>query len=320
MRCSVVIPTYRRLAELSRCLEALVVQRMDPREFEIIVADNAGDRATRDVVRAVGERSPVPVRWVDASATRGPAAARNAGSRVARGGYLAFTDDDTIPLPEWVARGCAALDDGLVAAAGTIRVPLGPAPTRHAREIGRLEQAAFVTANCFCRREALERLGGFDERYTEAWREDSDLHFRLLEAGLPVGRAAGAIVLHPVRAEPWGVSLRLERKHRFDALLYREHPELFERYIGHERPVLHYAIVLAIAAALAAGALRRDEARRMAMRAWGALTLALVARRLHGTALTPSHVSDVVVTSTVLPVLSVFWRLAGAARHGVPFW
>ena len=53
------------------------------------------------------------------------------------------------------------------------------------------KRAEFVTANCFCRREVLEAVGGFDERFTAAWREDSDLHFRLLDTGGTIVRVHG---------------------------------------------------------------------------------------------------------------------------------
>src|SRR5205085_889073 len=84
--------------------------------------------------------------------------------------------------------------------------------------------------------DTLARRGGFDESFRLPWREDSDLHFRLLEAGCRVVRAAQAIVVHPVRPAPWGVSLRQQRKVMFDALLFRKHRALYrERIRGAPR-------------------------------------------------------------------------------------
>src|SRR5690606_30571680 len=113
----------------------------------------------------------------------GPAAARNVGWRAARCEVVAFTDDDCIPDPGWLAAGTRAVEQGFAAATGRVVVPLPDAPTDYERDAAGLARAEFVTANCFCRRSVLEALGGFDERFSAAWREDSDLHFALLRAG-----------------------------------------------------------------------------------------------------------------------------------------
>src|SRR5205085_6758012 len=47
---------------------------------------------------------------------------------------------------------------------------------------------------------------GFDERFTSAWREDSDLHFRLLEQEACIRKVPEAVVVHPVRPAPWAES------------------------------------------------------------------------------------------------------------------
>jgi hypothetical protein len=52
---------------------------------------------------------------------------------------------------------------------------------------------------------------------------------------------------------------------------------------------------------------------------WVVLTGHFVARRLRGTAHTARHVAEMVVTSALIPPLSVFWRLAGAVTFRVPF-
>src|SRR5690606_10619854 len=103
--------------------------------------------------------------------------------------------------------------------------------------------AEFVTANCFVRRTVLEAVGGFDERFRAAWREDSDLHFVMLERGLKLMKVPAAVVVHPVRPARWGVCLRIQRKSQYDALLYKKHPELYRRRIGPNRPRDYYAIV-----------------------------------------------------------------------------
>lgn len=320
-RVSVVVPTYKRPGLLARCLGALVYQRLDPAAFEIVIADDAAAETTRAQVEAVAAAAPVPVRYVAVTGNHGPAAARNAGWRAARGEVIAFTDDDTTPDPGWLATGVGAFDRDpeLAAVTGRTEVPLPPRPTDYERNEGGLATAEFITANCFVRRRVLEELGGFDERFRAAWREDSDLHFALLERGLKIVKVPDAVVVHPVRPARWGVCLRMQRKVQYDALLFRKHPALFRRKIGPVRPRHYYAILAALVAAvvgLIAGSL---AIALVAAAVWLALTARFVARRLRGNTARPAHLAEMVVTSALIPSLSVFWRLYGAVKFRVFF-
>ncbi|KKJ01890.1 glycosyl transferase family 2, partial [Burkholderia gladioli] len=52
---------------------------------------------------------------------------------------------------------------------------------------------------------------------------------------------------------------------------------------------------------------------------WAAVTAQFCARRLRGAALTPAHVAEMVVTSILIPPVSLYWRLRGAIHFKVPF-
>jgi GT2 family glycosyltransferase len=321
MRVTVVVPTYRRPDLLGRCLESLAAQDFDPAACEVIVCDDASDAATRRQVEDFARRAPLSVRYLAATGRHGPAAARNAGWRAARAPVIAFTDDDCLPDAVWLREGVRPLenDPSMAAVTGRVVVPLGPDPTDYERDAAGLEGAEFVTANCFCRRDVLARLGGFDERFTAAWREDSDLHFALLEAGERLVKAPGAVVVHPVRAAPWGVSLRQQRKSLFDALLYRKHPALYRRRVRPGRPWDYYVIVAALAAAVSAACAGRSGVAVGSAAVWAAFTGRFLTRRLRDTSRAPRHVAEMLLTSALIPPLSVFWRLYGAWKFRVVF-
>jgi glycosyltransferase involved in cell wall biosynthesis len=321
VRASVVVPTYRRPDLLGQCLEALARQDFPPAEYEIVVADDAASPDTRRQVEEFAPRSAPVVRYVPVAGRHGPAAARNAGWREARGAVVAFTDDDTVPEPGWVRAGSLALerDPALAAATGQVVVPLPPVPRDSERNEAGLETAEFVTANCFCRRSVLEALGGFDEEFRLAWREDSDLHFRLLEAGLKLVKVPDAVVVHPVRPVPWGGCLRQQKKCLYDALLYRKHPALFRRHIRPSCPYDYYGIVACALVLLAAVPAGMAWLALAALAGWAVLMGRFVARRLGGTLHTPEHVAEMLLTSLAAPFLSVFWRLYGAAKFRVWF-
>ncbi len=320
VRVSVVVPTYRRPDLLARCLAALVAQDFTPNEYEILVCDDAASAATRAQVESCAALLAAPaIRYLAVHGNHGPAAARNTGWQAACAPIVAFTDDDCIPEPGWLQAGIAAMSAEVDALWGAVHVPLPERPTDYERNEAGLERAGFVTANCFCRRAVLKRVGGFDERFTMAWREDSDLCFTLLEHGRTVVHAPAAVVVHPVRPAPWAVCLRQQCKSAFNALLYKKHPQLYRQYVQATPPLAYYVIATSLAMAVLAAAAGSPLLATSAGMVWLALTARFCVRRLRGTSRALRHVAEMIVTSAVVPLLSIHWRLRGALRFRVPF-
>lgn len=320
---AVVVPTYRRPDMLERCLRAIIAQDYDKARYEIIVCDDGPDEATRSRVASLArefEQGP-RIRYVPVTATQGPAGARNAGWRASNAASIAFTDDDTIPDPHWLAAGVAALHAGTGADAvsGRIVVPLGPRPTDYELDAAGLSHTEFATANTFVTRSALKRVGGFDARFTSAWREDSDLQFKLMRSGAHIVRSDDAIVLHPVRPARWGVSLSQQKKSQFDALLYKKHRELFKTRIRSTPPLLYYAILAVVVIALLAFANGNATLGLLGIEIWLCLSAWFCFKRLRSTALTRSHILEMAWTSLWIPFLSIYWRLYGAVKFRVLF-
>jgi glycosyltransferase involved in cell wall biosynthesis len=319
---SVVVPTCGSMDLLDRCLDALVRQTIAAGRFEIVVVDDEPNHNTLHLVAGwrnrSGERGPRLV-YVANTGPHGPAAARNRGWCAAHAALIAFTDDDTVPSPNWLRHGLEGFDAQVDVLCGRIEMPLPSPPTDYQRDARRLESAEFVAANCFCRKSVLEALGGFDERFTHPWREDSDLHFRLLKMNANIVRSPHAVVVHPVRPAPWGVSVLQVQKIAFDALLYKKHPELYRQKIQSRPRWDYYAIVAALIVALLGWAADSTALAALGAVLWLALTARYCATRLRGTSRSVSHVAEMVVTSALIPPLAVFWRLTGAIRYRVRF-
>ncbi|HEX6384835.1 MAG TPA: glycosyltransferase [Anaerolineae bacterium] len=266
--------------------------------------------------------SQTRIRYIPVTRTRGPAAARNCGWRAAHGQIIAFTDDDCIPQPDWLRAGVLALTHGAVGAAGRLVVPVQDVPTDYELNMTHMQNARFLTANCFYWREALDEVGGFDERFTLAWREDSDLYFTLLKqyGNSRFIRAPEAVVIHPPRPPVhWGISLSQQRKSMYNALLYKKHPNLYWTMIQPCPPWRYYHIVAAMLIGLS-GALSGHKALALiALTIWLLLTSRFCWQRLRYTSRAPSHVAEMIVTSILIPPLSIFWRLFGALKFRVPF-
>jgi len=219
----------------------------------VLVVDDRPEGAALDV--------PAEVE-VLRSGGRGPAAARNVGWRAATSTWVAFLDDDVVPPPGWaeaLLADLAGLPPRVVASQGRIRVPLPSdrRPTDWESSVAGLEHARWATADMAVRRAALAAVGGFDERFPRAYREDADLGLRLRARGLELVRGARE-VKHPVGPAPRSVSLAKQRGNADDALMDALHGRGWRESAGAPRGrfARHAAITAAGAVALAATAVR----------------------------------------------------------------
>jgi GT2 family glycosyltransferase len=244
------------------------------------------------------------------------------GWRKAAGEIIAFTDDDCIPTPGWLRAGVAAFRPGVIGVSGRLVMPLSSAPTDYELNASYLERSEFVTANCFYRRADLERVSGFDERFAEAWREDSDLIFTLMERVQGMVRfvhAPDAVVIHPVRPAQWGVSLLQQRKNMYNALLYKKHPSLYRQCLGRVTPWHYYVILIALLVCFAGLLTRQPVLTLSAAMIWMALTGFFFLQRLERTSRAPQHVAEMAITSILIPPVALCWRAKGALKYRVWF-
>lgn len=200
-----------------------------------------------------------------------------------------------------------------------MQVPLQARPTDYERDAARLQDAGFVTANCFCRMALLQRVGGFDERFRVAWREDTDLYFRLCDAGARVAGADDAVVLHPVRPAGWSVSLSQQRKILFDALLYKKHRRRYRQLVRRSPRWDYYLNALALAGGGTGLLAGMPVLAAAGVSVWVLSGGVFFIRRLGGTSRAPAAVGGLLLTSMLIPPLAVFWRAVGALRFRVVF-
>jgi len=116
VRFSVVVPTFNRPRQLARCLTALAEQTLPRLLFEVVVVDDGGRQSLQPLIDDFAGRLQIKLLR---QPNGGCAAARQFGIDHARGEYLAFTDDDCRPAPDWLAQiEAAVLRDPNCAVAG----------------------------------------------------------------------------------------------------------------------------------------------------------------------------------------------------------
>jgi GT2 family glycosyltransferase len=206
---SVVVPSHSgRLPFLRRLLASLTTAAgRAPEPSEVIIVDDSPEPEATRVRDACAEHA--------ATYVRGPASAggkRNVGSRRARFDVLLFTDSDCVAAPELLVEYLATFRSagaevggvvGLTSMVGEETLPWRVAA--RSRFYNRCFDFALryervlwgTTSNIACRREAFERIGGFDaDTLTRAGGEDVDLGVRLSEAGYTIVTNPRARVLH----------------------------------------------------------------------------------------------------------------------------
>ena len=221
---SVIVPSWRRPADLARCLRALAAQGAPP--IEVIVGARTGDSETIQVVADAAAWNAFPVFAVTTDEP-GVVAAMSVALERARGGIVALTDDDAAPRPDWLARLAATFNDPLVGAAGGR--DWQPLERSDRQEVGRVQWFGRVIGNHhlgagparnvdvlkgvnLAIRTSLARALGFDHRLRGAGAQ----MFWELALCLPLRRAGWRLVYDPAIAVDHHIAPRhdADQRHR----------------------------------------------------------------------------------------------------------
>ena len=199
---SIIIPVFNQLEYTHACLASLqAVQEQPP--FEVIVVDDCSTDNTPEVVAQIDG-----VVYLRNDSNSGFIASCNAGAKTARGKYLVFLNNDTLVKPGWLT---ALLDtfkeerragivgskllypDGRLQEAGGIIWQdasgwnygkfddPGKPEYNYLRDVDYCSGAALMVPKAL-----FESIGGFDSRYAPGYYEDTDLAFKVRQAGYRV--------------------------------------------------------------------------------------------------------------------------------------
>lgn len=222
---SVVLPVFNMAESVGKTIELILSQSVSP--DEVIVVDDGSTDSSADVIRAY------PVRYIYQK-NAGPAAARNAGWKAARGAIVAFTDADCLPDKEWLKFLTAPFLQKRVGAVGgayrTANVDkllprlIGYDLDFRYSLIGKFTNA-HGSYNLAVRRNVLHKVGGFNESYPVPTAEDWDLCLKIVSAGYQIRFNRRAIVAGFHREDLRRYFKDQYRHGFYRMLLYQDHPE-----------------------------------------------------------------------------------------------
>ena len=199
---SIIIPVFNQLEYTHACLASLQVVEEQTR-FEVIVVDDCSTDSTQEVVT----RIPGVV-YLRNDSNSGFIASCNTGAKAARGKYLVFLNNDTLVKPGWLTalvdtfkeeRRAGIVGSKLVYPDGRLQEAGGIIwQDASGWNYGKFDDAAKPEYNYlrevdYCSGAALmvtkalfESIGGFDSRYAPGYYEDTDLAFKVRQAGYRV--------------------------------------------------------------------------------------------------------------------------------------
>lgn len=191
MKISVVIPTYNRPEALHKCLNALFDQKGNL-SYEIIVVNDGSTVSYDKVIENVKSNiSSIPIAFYSQE-NSGPAKARNYGVEMAQGDYIAFTDDDCAPHPNWLISFMAHAKEGIVLGGHTINAHRDNLYSEASQLLVHFIYAFFkdrpsmffTSNNLWIPRKAFISAGGFDcSHFSTSAGEDRELCVRMNSLG-----------------------------------------------------------------------------------------------------------------------------------------
>ncbi len=253
--CSIIIPVFNNLELTKQCLTTLAFATTGV-DYEVILVDNGSTDGTASFLQTLqGD-----VRIIQNDENLGFAKACNQGAKAARGKYLVFLNNDTIPQPNWLGPLVQEVDehpdvgivgskllypDGTIQHAGVVfmREGLGPyhiyqKMPADSPAVNRRREFKAVTAACLLiRRDLFEAVGGFDEAFVNGF-EDVDLCLKVRRRGAQVVYQPRSVLYHlesqtPGRKTHDGVNGRLLRE-RWNNLLWLEDEDLHYHTDGYK--------------------------------------------------------------------------------------
>ena len=251
---SIIIPTFNGASRIGNCLDALLPQTAEQNAEILVVNDGSTDDTVEVVERYSGVRLITQL-------NAGPAAARNHGANEARGTIILFTDDDCVPLPDWLDAMLAPFHDPeVVGAKGAYRTRQKSLTARFVqieyedryRLMENLPNIDFVdTYSAGFRRDRFLEMTGYDTSFPVACAEDIELSYRMSARGWKMKFAPDAIVYH---THPDTLSRYLKKKYKFAfwrVLAVRKNPSKAVRD-SHTPQVMKFQMLFAPTLALAA--------------------------------------------------------------------
>ncbi|MGB2691989.1 MAG: glycosyltransferase [Thermodesulfobacteriota bacterium] len=202
---SIIIPTYERPVQISKCLKSITNLDYPKNKFEVIVVDDGSINPPNKLINSYKDRLNIRL-FTQKNA--GPAGARNTGAKKASGKFLAFTDDDCEPESNWLNafENEFKRDSEIFLGGYTINSLSDNAYSTASQELinylysyynSEQDNATFFASNNIAvRADLFQGIGGFDVTTLRATAEDREICDRWVYKRHKMTYTTDAIVFH----------------------------------------------------------------------------------------------------------------------------
>jgi len=202
MSCDIIIPAWNQLEYTKNCLESIFKNTHYP--YRLVIIDNASEQPTRNYLQKLSEQKKIfllcneqNLGWIKAI---------NQGIKISSAPYICLMNNDTLTTDGWLTEMVFVAENnpqvGIVNPSSNNfgQKPEGLTIDDYALTLKRYHgQWQELSATGFCmliKREIIDKVGFFDERYNLGYFEETDFYLRAIKKGFLAARAKAAYVYH----------------------------------------------------------------------------------------------------------------------------
>jgi len=204
---------------IARCIKSILDQAFN--DFEIVIIDDMSNDNTKNIIEKFDDKR---IKYFQNTKWLGISKSRNRGFKYTTGEYVFFTDGDCTVSKNWIEQGLTYLKDpkcvGVEGKIYYVSNDYEPSFSDHVTE--NKCGGHFMTGNVAYKKSVIERVGGFDERYT--YFEDRDLALRAMKFGR-IDFNPEMIVYHPKNILKPRQFVQVGKRIRNWVLLYKKFGE-----------------------------------------------------------------------------------------------
>ena len=163
---------------IGSCIKSILAQTTS--DFEVLVVEDPPFDRTEKIIASFKDKRIIHFKN---KIKLGLSGSRNKGLELAKGKYIFFTDDDCVVSPNWIEQGLVSIkeNDCIGVEGKTYYVSEKYTPTISDNVVENKTGGQFPTCNIVYKKSVLDKIGGFDEKYT--YMEDRDLALRAKKLG-----------------------------------------------------------------------------------------------------------------------------------------